>query len=102
MAPRLQNIFPKRHRKLRDNIAGITRPAIRRLARRGGVMRIKKEIYDEIRGVLKDRLREILRHVVYILESARTPSHERKVVTTRDVVYALQKIGHTVYGFAEI
>ena len=31
----------KRHRKvLRDNIQGITKPAIRRLARRGGVNRI--------------------------------------------------------------
>ena len=32
----------KRHRKiLRDNIQGITKPAIRRLARRGGVKRIR-------------------------------------------------------------
>ncbi|EDW51009.1 GM11654 [Drosophila sechellia] len=31
----------ERHRKvLRDNIQGITKPAIRRLARRGGVKRI--------------------------------------------------------------
>ncbi len=34
----------KRHRKvLRDNIQGITKPAIRRLARRGGVKRIQNE-----------------------------------------------------------
>ncbi|CAB4427277.1 unnamed protein product [Rhizophagus irregularis] len=33
----------KRHRKiLRDNIQGITKPAIRRLARRGGVKRISE------------------------------------------------------------
>ena len=33
--------FRLRHRKiLRDNIQGITKPAIRRLARRGGVKRI--------------------------------------------------------------
>lgn len=44
----------KRHRKiLRDNIQGITRPAIRRLARRGGVKRISGLIYEETRGVLK-------------------------------------------------
>lgn len=44
----------KRHRKvLRDNIQGITKPAIRRLARRGGVKRISGLIYDETRGVLK-------------------------------------------------
>ena len=41
----------KRHRKvLRDNIQGITKPAIRRLARRGGVKRISGLIYEEIRA----------------------------------------------------
>ena len=40
----------KRHRKiLRDNIQGITKPAIRRLARRGGVKRISGLIYEETR-----------------------------------------------------
>ena len=44
----------KRHRKLmKDNIQGITKPAIRRLARRGGVKRISGLIYEETRGVLK-------------------------------------------------
>ena len=44
----------KRHRKvLRDNIQGITKPAIRRLARRGGVKRISGLIYEEARVVLK-------------------------------------------------
>ena len=33
--------------------AGITKPAIRRLARRGGVKRISGLIYEETRGVLK-------------------------------------------------
>ena len=32
---------------------GITKPAIRRLARRGGVKRISGPIYEETRGVLK-------------------------------------------------
>ncbi len=52
----------KRHRKvLRDNIQGITKPAIRRLARRGGVKRISGLIYEETRGVLKVRLFSICR-----------------------------------------
>ena len=43
----------KRHRKvLRDNIQGITKPAIRRLARRGGVKRISGLIYEETRALL--------------------------------------------------
>jgi len=44
----------KRYTKaLRDNIQGIIKPAIRRLARRGGVKRISGLIYEETRGVLK-------------------------------------------------
>ena len=50
----------KRHRKiLRDNIQGITKPAIRRLARRGGVKRISAMIYEETRGVLKTFLENV-------------------------------------------
>ncbi|KAK9683632.1 hypothetical protein RND81_10G154900 [Saponaria officinalis] len=44
----------KRHRNVfRDNIHGITKPAICRLARRGGVKRINGLIYEETRGELK-------------------------------------------------
>jgi histone H4 len=44
----------KRHRKvLRENIQGITKSAIRRLARRGGVKRLDGLIYEEVRGCLK-------------------------------------------------
>ena len=43
-----------RHRKvLSDNIQWITKPAIRKLARRGGVKRTSDLIYEETRGVLK-------------------------------------------------
>ena len=55
----------KRHRKiLRDNIQGITKPAIRRLARRGGVKRISAMIYEETRGVLKTFLESVIRDAV--------------------------------------
>ena len=44
----------KRHRKvLHDNIQGITKPAIRRLAQRGVVKRISGLIYEETKGVPK-------------------------------------------------
>ncbi|KEQ85269.1 hypothetical protein M438DRAFT_316668 [Aureobasidium pullulans EXF-150] len=53
----------KRHRKiLRDNINGITKGSIRRLARRGGVKRISATIYDEVRAALKDRLKLVPTH----------------------------------------
>ena len=62
----------KRHRKiLRDNIQGITKPAIRRLARRGGVKRISAMIYEETRGVLKTFLEGVIRDAVTYTEHAK-------------------------------
>eukprot|EP01147_Barroeca_monosierra_P001126 gene1125-4346_t len=59
----------KRHRKiLRDNIQGVTKPAIRRLARRGGVKRISGLIYDETRSVLKTFLENVIRDAVTYTE----------------------------------
>ncbi|XP_061168695.1 uncharacterized protein LOC133177827 [Saccostrea echinata] len=61
----------KRHRKvLRDNIQGITKPAIRRLARRGGVKRISGLIYEETRGVHKVFLENVIRDAVTYTEHA--------------------------------
>ena len=42
----------KRHRKvLRDNMQGITKPAFRRVARRGGVKRISGLVYGDSRRI---------------------------------------------------
>jgi len=71
----------KRQRKiLKDNIHGITKPDIRRLARRGGVKRISAQIYDETRSVLKDHLSKILNNCAAYCEHAK-----RKTVTVHDV-----------------
>ncbi|XP_015759837.1 PREDICTED: histone H2B-like [Acropora digitifera] len=71
----------KRHRKiLRDNIQGITKPAIRRLARRGGVKRISGHTAQETRGVLKVFLENVIRDAVTYTEHAK-----RKTVTAMDV-----------------
>jgi histone H4 len=91
---------------------GITKPAIRRLARRGGVKRISGLIYEETRGVLKIFLEsqslvpflswscadillsDVIRDSVTYTEHAK-----RKTVTSLDVVYALKRQGRTLYGF---
>mmetsp|Transcript_48716 Transcript_48716/g.91270 ORF Transcript_48716/g.91270 Transcript_48716/m.91270 type:complete len:116 (-) Transcript_48716:244-591(-) len=84
-----------RQRKvLRESIQGITKPAIRRLARRGGVKRISGLIYEESRGVLKTFLENVLRDSITYTEHAR-----RKTVTAMDIVYALKRQGRTIYGF---
>ncbi|RKO96752.1 hypothetical protein CXG81DRAFT_12994 [Caulochytrium protostelioides] len=85
----------KRHRKiLRDNIQGITKPAIRRLARRGGCKRISGLVYEEARAVLKSFLENIIRDAVTYTEHAR-----RKTVTSLDIVYALKRQGRLLYGY---
>ena len=79
----------KRHRKvLRDNIQGITKPAIRRLARRGGVKRISGLIYEETRGVLKVFLENVIRDSVTYTKHA-----VRKTATALDVVLSSQAVG---------
>src|ERR1700753_3152732 len=81
----------KRHRKV---LGSITKPAIRRVARRGGVKRISGLIYEETRGVLKVFLENVIRDAVTYTEHAK-----RKTVTALDVVYALKRQGRTLYGF---
>ena len=81
-------------RVLKESIQGITKPAIRRLARRGGVKRISGLIYEETRGVLKTFLENVLRDSITYTEHAR-----RKTVTAMDIVYALKRQGRTIYGF---
>jgi histone H4 len=84
-----------RHRQvLRDNILGITKPAIRRLARRGGVKRISGLIYEETRSALKLFLEDVVHDAVTMTEHAK-----RKTVTVQDVVFALKRQGRTLYGF---
>lgn len=85
------------HRKtIKDSMNGVTKPALRRLARRGGVKRISGHIYDECRDSLRAFLERVLRDATTYTEH----SH-RKTVTTMDVIYALKRNGSTIYGFGQ-
>lgn len=87
----------RRHRTiLRDNIEGITKPAIRRLCRRGGVKRIAGLVYNETRGALKVFLSKVIEKAVTLTEHYR-----RKTVSAMDVVHALKSEGRTIYGFGD-
>lgn len=86
----------KRQKKaLKENIRGITKPAIRRLARRGGVKRISGIMYEEVRGILKSFVEGVVRDSTTYTEHAK-----RTTVTALDVVYALKKRGRMLYGYA--
>jgi len=83
----------KRHRRLlRDNILGITKPAIRRLARRGGVKRISGGVYECQRKWVKKYLEKIVGTAITLTEHAR-----RKTVTLQDVLYALKSHNKTMF-----
>ncbi len=77
------------------NIKGVTRGAIRRLARRGGVKRISGLVYEEVRGVLKSFVEGVVRDATAYTEHAK-----RKTVTAGDVVNSLKKRGRMLYGYA--
>ena len=80
----------------RDNIQGITKPAIRRLARRGGVKSNSGLIYEETRSVLKVFLDNV------VLDAATYTEHaKRKTVTASDVVYALKRQGRVLYRLGD-
>ena len=81
-------------RTTKDVILGITKPAIRRLARRGGVKRISSSIYEETRIVLKNFLESVVRDAIVYTEHAR-----RKTVIAMDIIYALKRQGRSLYGF---
>ena len=73
---------------LRDNIQGITKSAIRRLAQRGGVKRMSGLVYEEIRGITKVVMEALLKDAVIYMESAR-----RITVQEGDIAAALSSAG---------
>lgn len=76
-----------RHRKIiRDNIKDtLSKPAIRRLARRGGVKRIKGTVYESTRGKFSDFLKDNLATTIEVTKHAK-----RKTVSVNDALYGLK------------
>jgi histone H4 len=71
----------------------LTKPGIRRLARRGGVKRMIGLVYEEIRGGLRVYLEDVIGAAVLYTAHAR-----RRTVTALDIVHALKRVkGTTLY-----
>lgn len=83
----------KRHAKKgllsSENIA---KPAIRRLARRGGVKRIGTGVYEEMRRNIRAFVKSTLADATKFTEHAR-----RKTVTVQDMIEALKHQGAQMY-----
>ena len=79
----------KRYRKtLQDNIQGITKLSIHRLARRSNVKQVSGLIYEEIRGVIK-----------VFLENVSVFNNKQGITKTLDVISVLKKKGRALYSF---
>lgn len=88
-------MMAKRHRvQKKDPIEGITKPSIRRLARRGGIKRICGLFYEEKRTTLKTFLENVLDDALKYTLHAR-----RKTIQASDIVFALKRQGRQIYGF---
>lgn len=75
-----------RSKVLRDSISGMTKPEIRRLARRGGVKRIKCDIYNQARLAMRIFLHRLILKACALAELA-----GRKTISTVDVGAILAK-----------
>lgn len=84
---------PMRKRHLRRQ-AGITDPAIRRLARRGGVKRASKLVYDVTREAMREFMKDIIKDALCY-----TQYRKQKTVSADDVVKAFKNCGRHLYGY---
>eukprot|EP01013_Petalomonas_cantuscygni_P028781 TRINITY_DN52_c0_g1_i1.p2 TRINITY_DN52_c0_g1~~TRINITY_DN52_c0_g1_i1.p2 ORF type:complete len:147 (+),score=42.13 TRINITY_DN52_c0_g1_i1:69-443(+) len=87
----------KRNKKVfKGTLKGITKPALRRLARRAGVKRISAPIYEDSRTLLKVFLDSVIYYALMYKDC-----FGRKTISLKDVVMALKRRGNMLIG-AEI
>ena len=85
----------KRHmrKSAKPAIDTVTRPVIRRFARKGGCKMVRKCVYEEARAVIKNKLTEIITDVMEYVKHGR-----RKRVKPLDVRMALNRRGYKLYS----
>lgn len=84
-----------RHRiVLRDNLQGITRPALRRVMRKAGIKRASSMTYETARYTLKAFMEKLIHDAVMYTEYA-----HRKTVTVRDVIAGAKRNHITLYTY---
>ena len=79
---------------LRKSIDGVTRGAVRRLARKGGIKRMSAGVYEETKNVLKVFVEKIVTDAIVYTEYA-----QRKTISTQDILQSLKRNGKTLYGY---
>lgn len=84
---------PKQKKIYRDNIQGLKRSQIRRLTYQAGVKSVSALVYEEVRGIVKVNMENVIRNAVIYAEHAR-----RTTIKSSDVNESLRLLGHSVYG----
>lgn len=84
----------KRHRPIVNAIDRISKPAFRRMLRRGGVKRIGSCVYAIGRTELSEYVEKIVKTAIIYTKHAR-----RKTVTAMDIVHALKNHNRSLYGY---
>ena len=73
--------MPPKHRKIyRDNIHGVTNPAIKRLAHRAGIKVIGGDTYESVRNVIINLLDKIIKDSITFVSYDRRRTVQRKDV----------------------
>ena len=86
----------KRHQGRSKNgksIDAISKPALKRLARRAGVKRLNSDVYPWARTLLKEFIESVITPAIL-----HTKSRKQNTVRPRDVLKALQGQGIKMYG----
>lgn len=95
--------MPVRHggkakRKIKNHVMGITKPAIRRMARRGGVKRISSDVYNYVRNiVIVPFIKAVARDAITICSV-----YKRKTLTVMDILDALKRQNMVLYGLSNM
>ena len=82
---------------IRDSIQGITKPAIRRLSKRAGVLSLGDLSVVESRGIIKMYLENVLHNTIDATEYRRA-----KTVSPEDVKFAFEQKGVNIVHSTKI
>lgn len=84
-APKKKAAAKRSTAQLKSDVDAITKPAIQRLARRGGVKRLDGKVYDETRGVMKVSMEAIIRDALTMMHH-----DKRKMLMAKDILAGIE------------
>lgn len=75
----------------------ISKQSINKLAKKAGIKSISSLIPDEIIGVTRVMLEQVLKICILVVKSG-----DRKTITLEDIKYALENLGHKLYDYDDV